>query len=132
CGLLTQDRAETVIGAGNDEVFVVDAQNSETHCLYNSLVRSGDSLNGGNLDLELVDGAPFPDPGADDDVLDIGDEAFAHANEDRVLTVRARVGTIVMTLFVQPSTNNPEVTVASARDDLIAVAEEIAAEIEGG
>lgn len=125
CTILTDARAQTVLGPGNEVVDEVGGQGDQASCLYNSLVRRSDSLNGGNLSLSLAE-TPRTDPPEGAAPLDLGDEAHIVAAAE-TLTVYVRLGPTLMTLFVQPSPNNPRITIASARDPLIALAREIVA-----
>lgn len=125
CELLTQTRAESVIGSGNDTVFNVSEPGS-THCTYNSLVQSNGSLNGGNVDL-AVDTAPFQVPeGATE--LRIGDGAWLRTNGANV-TLQFHRGDVVVTIFVTTSENNPAVNPASVRAPLEELARAVARDL---
>ena len=125
CSMLTQELAEKLLAPGNEEVFRVDEQSNPTHCLYNSLVKADSSENGGNLDLQFLQNAPFPTVPDGAEQLDLGDKSIVTTTDDRVLTVYVLMDDVLMTFFVQPSPNNPEITLESAREDMIAVAEEM-------
>ena len=127
CTMLTPDRAEKILSPGNEEVFHVEEQSDSTHCLYNSLVKIDSSENGGNLDLQFLKGAPFPSRPDDAVDLDLGDKSFGTVTDDRVYTVYVLMADVLMTFFVQPSPNNPAITVDSAREDMNALAEDMIA-----